>query len=350
MNCKILENNKYKLLRSENFNYNFDKELGYMESYGKTVGDDPGLCKFGPTICDWELSTICHANCAACYKKNTNKGKNISFNQFKRGFKKLPKTITQIAYGIGDIDSHPDLFKILKYTRKNGIVPNITINGFKMTNELYEKLAAVCGAVAVSHYNDDACFNSVEKLSSFAGKEGYTIRDVNIHKILSEETYESCHHLLDAYSTDKRLSRLNAIVFLHLKKKGRGEGMNTLSSDKYNILMNRLFDEEIRFGLDSCGAKPLSDFIVENNKDKELLKMIQSCESTLESIYINVEGKVFPCSFLEDQEGIDIYKAESFVKDIWFNEKIINFRKELLETTDNNKCRSCPRYKIIDRV
>ena len=58
----------------------------------------------------------------------------------------------QIAFGIGSIDANPDMFPIFDYCRANGVVPNVTINGYNLTDEIATRLANTCGAVAVSFY------------------------------------------------------------------------------------------------------------------------------------------------------------------------------------------------------
>jgi hypothetical protein len=75
----VVENEKNKFLFSEDANYAFDKETGYMESWGKTREDDP--VKFpAPTILDLEVTTTClgigspGVLCPFCYKANTPNG------------------------------------------------------------------------------------------------------------------------------------------------------------------------------------------------------------------------------------------------------------------------------------
>jgi hypothetical protein len=112
---KITENNEWKLVRSENYNYNFNKKSGLFMRWGKTKNDDPEFSPYGPEILDIEISTICHgANgipCSFCYKSNTAKGHNMSFETFKKILDKLPKTIGQIAFGLGDLASSIKYFR-----------------------------------------------------------------------------------------------------------------------------------------------------------------------------------------------------------------------------------------------
>jgi len=168
------------------YNYVFDYRTGYFARWGNTYAEDPQYSPVGPEILDIELSTICSNGCSFCYKDNNFHGKNMSLNTFKILFSKFPKNLTQIAFGIGDIDANPDLWKIMEHCREHKIVPNITINGAKMTSELYDNLVKYCGAVAASAYGLDTCYDAVQELT----KRG--LRQVNIHCLLSEETLAKC--------------------------------------------------------------------------------------------------------------------------------------------------------------
>jgi hypothetical protein len=334
MNTAIRENKNLKIITSPDFNLMYNKTTGYTLTWGKTKDEDPQFCAIGPIIADIEISEVCHQGCAFCYKANTGAGANMTFETFKKVFHKLPRTLTQIAFGIGDIDGNPDLKKIITYCRENDyqfIMPNLTINGSRMTPEWYNFLAANCGAVAVSHYNDDDCFNAVKNLTS----RGMT--QVNIHRMVSEETFDECMALIDKVKTDERLEKLNATVFLMLKQRGRGEKFNRLTDEHYNMFIEKLFASGIGFGFDSCGAARL----LKHGVDKSIEKFITPCESTRESCYINVHGKFYPCSFNEDGPGIEVASCEDFIKDIWMMDLTHAWRLNLLD----NNC-SCPSYFV----
>ena len=335
---KIAEGKRYKVMVSEDFNLLFDKRTGYTETWGKTKEDDPEYCPAGPIIADIEISSVCKEGCKFCYKSNTAAGENMSFETFKDLFHKLPRTLTQIAFGLGDIAENKDLKQIFDYCKENKyqyITPNVTVNGSHMTEEWLDYLAKTCGAVAVSLYDDDNCFNTVKGLTD----RGMT--QCNIHCLLSEETYEKCMDIIDKVKTDPRLEKLRAVVFLHLKNKGRGEHMNIISDEKYKIFMDKLFVSRINFGSDSCGCSRLLGYGV----DKKIEKFITPCESTRESVYINTEGKFYPCSFMEGtpgwEEGVDVTKVKDFVSEVWFHPRVVSWRENLLK----NNCK-CPVYNI----
>lgn len=320
-------------------------ENGFFARWGKTEEDDPEYSPFGNEILDIEISTICSKECPWCYKSNRRCGDNMSFETFKQMFDKFPKHLTQIAFGIGDIDGNPDLWKIMDYARMNGVIPNITINGYRMTPQLYDKLVGICGAVAVSNYDKDICYNAVKELTDRG------LKQVNIHQLLSEETYDQCRQLLVDSKLDERLGKLNASVFLFLKPKGKRNTFHKISKSKFNYLVNLALGNGLRFGFDSCSA-PMFLRAVEDNPNFEQYKiMAESCESFgLFSGYINTYAKYFPCSFAEGvgewQEGIDVLNCNDFVKDVWNHPLLDKYRKRSLAEIDCNGCRKCLIYDL----
>lgn len=350
MTCMIKESPKGKVLLSENYKYIFNKITGEFIRFGKTVKDDPELSPYGPEILDIEISTTCHGPngipCECCYKTNTANGKYMSFETFITIFDKMPKTVTQIAFGIGDIDSNPDLWKIMKYCRGKGVIPNITINGARLTDDVIQNLVKYCGAVAVSLYDYDLCYNAVKKLTD-AG-----LNQVNIHCLLSKNTYSKCLRVMCDKELDERLKNLKSIVYLWLKPKG---GRNTLkpldNSLDFKSLIDYAFEKNISIGFDSCSACNFLKMIKNNSNFKSIEQSVDACESTLFSYYINVDGKGYPCSFSEDPDmfnGINILDIKDFQKEVWNGKETVVFRDMLLNTKTTNElgCRECPIYDL----
>jgi MoaA/NifB/PqqE/SkfB family radical SAM enzyme len=345
MKYKVIETPVSKHLRSEEYNFDFDKKSGFFARWGKDKDDDPqvGL----PEIADIEITTKCSGPagklCKFCYKANTPKGDNMTIETFEKILDKLPKTVTQIAFGAdANCTSNPDIWKIMEATRARGIVPNITVAD--ISDEVADKLASLCGAVAVSRYdNENLCYDTVKKLTD----RGMT--QVNIHQMISKETYEQAMQTIADYKSDPRLEKLNAIVFLSLKTKGRGKkGFGQLSHEEFAELTNICLESNTPFGFDSCGAhkflKSIEGF--EDKRRKALEISAEPCESSLFSTYIDTFGLFHPCSFSPDtetwgSEGLDVVNCNNFIEDIWNHERTKEFRKTLLAGR-----RNCPLYRI----
>lgn len=344
----IIDDSKVKILKSENYNFVFKKNDGFFARWGKTEEDDGDFNIGLPEIADIEISTICNQGCAFCYKANTTKGDNMSLDTFKKIFNKLPKSITQIAFGITDIDANPEMWDIFDYTRSQGIIPNVTINGSRMTPELFDRLAKTMGAVAVSvgtAYNKDNSYNAIKELTDRGMKQ------VNIHNMICLENFDYTMQVMKDTKTDERLKNLNALVLLSLKTKGRAENrFHQLPQDKFNELSKFAIDEDIRIGFDSCSSHKFfnylnTDLTLTEEFKKQMYQCVEPCESSVYSSYIDTFGVYYPCSFTPGTEnwqtGLNVLECDDFLTDIWQNEKTINFRKKLLTCN-----RNCPIYKI----
>jgi MoaA/NifB/PqqE/SkfB family radical SAM enzyme len=271
----------------------------------------------------------------------------MSLETYKYVLGKLGPQVQQVALGIGDIEANPDLRAILLYTRSQGIIPNITVNG-NVSQEWVDRLASLCGAVAVSRYNKHKCYDTVARLCWASGRRHATLRQVNIHQILSLETLEECWQVLHDMQHKSRLESLNAVVFLLLKPKGRGTQIQQLRDMKrYRDLIDYALDKKLKIGFDSCGCSAFLKAVKDRPEFETLKTVAEPCESTRMSIYIDVKGRVFPCSFCEGTEKpLYLLKSDNFLEEIWKGEQFRNFRIRLQESKDELGSERCPVYNL----
>ncbi len=357
--AQIVDTEKFKVLKSPNYNFFFDKRSGFFIRFGKTKEDDGDPSLGLPEILDFEVSTKCSgvsmsgnkaSPCRFCYKSNNNSGSYMSTEDFTKVIDKMPKSLTQCALGIGNVDQ-PNLFELMDVLIDRDIVPNLTINGDRMTPEIYDNLASRCGAIATSYYDKDLTFNAVYELATVR-----KMSQINIHMFLSEETYEKSVQLIDDIKTDSRTKDLNAIVFLSAKLRGNAEknDYHILSQEKYNIIAQKALHSGINCGMDSCSAfKTLIAYKNEPNFDK-IKDSVEPCESGVYSSYINKDGYYFPCSFTEGldhgevvgdwRQGINVLECDDFLIDVWFAEKTRKASKEVI------RCRNCSKSCSIFEI
>jgi len=359
----VIEDDKLKIFKSPNYNFIFRKDTGFFARWGRTKEDDP-LYAPAPEILDLEISVGgCPNFCNFCYKNNKRKlGTNMRFETFKKIINKFSKNLTQIAFGITGIQTNPDFIPMMEYCREIGVVPNFTLTGIDLTDEIAEKVSKLVGALAVSCYQSDknVCYNTIEKFVSLG------IKQTNMHLMVSEETLPFVYEVLRDRLTDPRLKKLNAIVFLGVKPKGRAKhGFNPLKLVEYTKLIDYCLENSIPFGFDSCSAPKFEAAVrasdLPDDRKNQLLVSSESCESFgLFSSYINVHGEYFPCSFTENEvnddedgcgdwsQGLSVLDCEDFVRDIWYHPKVIETRKISLKTADCHGCRKCLTFPEIN--
>lgn len=372
----IIDNEQYSVYENEcgdrflhgkdtPFNLYFRKADGFTAKWGKTFDDDPPYNPYGNEIADIEITKACRGirtldnnkrvPCKFCYKSNSANGTYMNFDTFKIIFDKLnaQKTMTQIAFGVdaeASEELNPDIWKIFQYTKDNDVTPNVTVAD--ITQYTAEKIVSLCGACAVSAYqhNKNCCYDSIKLLIDEAKKQGKENFAVNIHLMVSKETLSFVHEVMQDYLSDERLKGMNAIVFLSLKQKGRGEFFNKISEDEFKEIVDVCFKNNIRFGMDSCSANKFLNAIKNNANYNELSSMVENCEKLLYSLYINDLGKLFPCSFMEKEgeweHGIDMLKINNFAEDVWYSKPVLKDRETSLKCISCNGCNSCAYYDV----
>ena len=357
---KVFDSVEMKLVNSPDYNSAFNKKNGFFARWGKTQEDDPVYAP-APEILDLEISYggKCMGNCKFCYKENGGDQpvKNMTFDEFKTIIDKMPPLLTQIAFGIMNISTNPDFFKMMEYCREKGIIPNFTCHGFDVTPEVAKKTADLCGAVAVSVYDKEKSYDAIRMFLDAGMKQ------VNIHFMLCEETYDRAFEIAEDIATDPRLNGFNALVFLAYKPKGRNAGaFHTIKDvERYKKLIDFCESKKVNYGFDSCSAPVFFKTFEPTDRYKEMAILGEACESTLFSSYINADGKFFPCSFNEGEpgweEGLDVLSCSDFRNDIWFHKKTTEFRNKLIGTTNGcsgcpskSFCRTCPTFNMTSCV
>ena len=352
--------NRYISGKDHGFHMLFRKSDDFTAKWGKTFAEDPAFNPYGNEIADIEITKRCsgirdvngvNTPCPWCYKSNCSKGDYMDFETFKKLFDILneAKTMTQIAFGTDaslDEKANPDYWKIFDYCRNNGVTPNVTVAD--ISEETAKKMAQTFGACAVSYYpliNKERCYDSVEKIIRNAKAIGKKMA-VNIHCLLADETYAGVMELLDDVKKDKRLEGLNAIVFLSLKQKGRGVHFNKLEYEKFKNIIARCMKENIPYGMDSCSANKFIktlDELVDEKKKKEIVNFIEPCEATQFSSFFDCYGNYYPCSFME-REGE--WKTGIALKDIWYEKRVVDWRKESMKNINCLGCNKCHHYDV----
>jgi MoaA/NifB/PqqE/SkfB family radical SAM enzyme len=352
----LIDSSRAKLVIGPEYNYLFVKKTGFFQRWGKTIDDDPLFSPLGPEILDIEISVNgCPpigdgGNCKFCYKSKRNaEPTNMSLVDFKTIIDKIPKALTQVAFGITGIQTNPDFIPMMKYCREIGIVPNFTLSGADLTDEIAKEVSGVAGALAASAYESDKniCYDTVKTFTDLG------MNQVNIHIMISDETIDFVYEVLEDRLTDDRLSMMNAIVFLGVKPKGRAAGkFHSLSKSNYQKLVEFCMNKNISFGFDSCSSPKFESAVKEMDVPNisKLIESSESCESDLMSSYINVNGEYWHCSFTEgepNQTCVNALGIDDFLCDVWYSRAVANFRTKLL-TGAIGGCRLCPVFPEIN--
>ena len=330
---------------ANNYYQIFNKTTGFNVRLGKDANDDPSWCPLGPEILDLEISIngcprVGGASCKFCYKNNSDKpATNMTLDQFKTIVGKFPRNLSQIALGITGVQTNPDFIEMLRWLREDmGIIPNYTLSGADLNEEVFEATLKYCGRVAVSVYETDKnlCYNTIKKFNERSPNF------CNMHLILSDYNLKFVNEVLDDIETGK-VEGLRNIVFLRCKPVGRASVLPcTLSPETLDTVIQRCSKIGVGYGFDSCSCGLVQEYFKAKGKP-ELVKYCEPCEGFKLSFYISALGEGCLCSFCEHVPG---FKRFNMLADDF------NFQKFWVE--DGQKFRNmdtatnCPCFKIME--
>lgn len=341
----IIETEKSKIFRSKYYNRYFRKSDGFTLTFGKTIDDDPEFSPY-PEILDLEISTgKCAGGCAFCYKienGHTEVERHMTLDTVKKILDRFQygdiNVIDQTALGLTDTFSNPDFWEILQEFNNRSVSVNLTTHGRDITPENAKQLAKYCGAIAVSYHNRDTCYNAVKCLTD-AG-----MTQINIHFVLYKGREKLARQIVDDILTDERLSKLNAIVWLNLKKKGKAcHSFENLSFEEFSSLMDYCQEKKICYGMDSCSGCSFLKYIKGQSNEKQLTEMVSPCCAARQSSYISVNSEYAPCSFLQNSSedgwttGINVLHYDKIDK-VWNHPRVRQYRKYVIEKSPAPPC------------
>ncbi len=327
---EIFNESNGTLIRS---NVTGTKSNPYMRSFPELI--DVGIMGH----CDAGRKGVCKAVGVDCYQQGPSSSKaNMSWENYKSIIDEAKGKTFQIALGgAGDPNKHEDFERILRYTRENNIVPNMTTSGFNLSDRESYLIAEYCGAVAISYYSrlvngketNEQTLNSISRLE--------TLVPTNIHYVISSTSIEEAIYRLE---NDVWPTGINAIVFLLYKPVGLGNIRKAIrKGEKLNRFMKAALERKhsYRIGFDTCFTPILIDY-----RESFDMHSIDSCEAARFSMYIDSEMNAYPCSFDNQQGRYRVTLKDSCIQSVWNSPTFDSFRQR------KNNCLNCSAYKLCN--
>lgn len=326
---KLFVNQEYAIL--------FNTNTGFEMIHGVNGKGDPFALEL-PSLIDVGVMGHCKNKCPFCYQGHEDQP-NMKLEDFKRIIDEIKHHTNQVALGgRGDPNHHEDFKEIVKYSRKNGVVPNYTTSGINLTDEQIEA-SKLCGAVAVSDYGRDHTYNALQRLMDADIK-------TNIHMIYSAMSHPRAVEIisgLDPWEVENNYpivdhDKLNAVIFLLFKPAGAGAKLDWVPrKEQLHTFANIVFNPKSKFkiGMDSC----LINHVLQYAEPNEVQRMsIDSCEGGRMSAYITPDMLMKPCSFAKTKDWTIPIDGVNNIKDIWTNTEPFKQFREILRA--NGCC--CP--------
>ena len=294
--------------------------------------------------CDACSAGLCRSVGVDCYQNAAVRSRpNMTSQVYSQLVKQCKGKTFQVALGgAGDPNKHEEFEEILRLTRSNLIVPNLTTSGFALTDAEISLIHNYCGAVAVSFYS---------RLDS-SGLETNPLTVRAIERFREAGCITNIHFVLGKHNIDEAIYRvknglfprdINAVVFLLYKATGQARKENVLSlHDRRYIEFLEVVDcstNNLKIGFDSCQSPAINKFCPNIAKES-----IEFCDSARFSMYIDCDLKAYPCSFAHDSPVYAVDLSRQLIKDAWYSEQFMRFRNNQCTgcvARSNNECRGC---------
>jgi MoaA/NifB/PqqE/SkfB family radical SAM enzyme len=318
-----------KYIKTESYEIYFNTQSGFELIQGINGCPDPSSLEL-PSLLDVGIMGHCINKCHFCYQGHERQ-EHMKLDDFKSIVDQVCHHTNQIALGgRGDPNHHPNFKEILEYCNEKNVVPNYTTSGINLTDEQVE-LSKMCGAVAVSDYQNKHTYDAIRKFQQAGIK-------TNIHFLFTSKTARTAFKFLNGqnpWDSNVDLPNLNAVVFLLFKPQGQARYDTKLIPTKAQLDMFSILVEHnwspTKFGMDSCMANH-----IEIPKGYE--PFITTCEAARQSAYISPNMRMVPCSFVDEGYKRVSQKPPLSIEETWNNDPLFKqFRSLLL-----GKANRCP--------
>jgi len=324
-----------KCYMDEDYFLGFNTEFGIELLSGINGNPDPFHLKL-PSLLDIGIMGHCTNKCDICYQGDKWED-HMDISDFIKIIDQVKHHTTQVALGgRGDPNKHPDFDQFVMYAKRNGVVPNYTTSGIGLTQDEVDLTKQYCGAVAVSNYDQDYTYEALNRFINAGMK-------TNIHYVYTKESYSNALRIVqgeDIWDGKFNLSKLNAVIFLLFKRKGRATNLLDLVPTYYQINLLCLAIKEygtttsFKIGMDSCLVNHYYDIIASLTEEEKL--SLDTCEASRMSAYISPSLIMTPCSFCNEENGESL--KDKSIEEVWKNSVPFMTTRECLRTKRN----SCP--------
>jgi radical SAM protein with 4Fe4S-binding SPASM domain len=284
---------------------------------------EPEVVPFAPESVHIQLNNVCNLRCPSCYVSLEMRDDGILTVErlMKLVDEMADMGVSQLAIGGGEPLMSPHFVPIVQYSRRRGLLPNVTTNGYLLTEQLAKQIRGLIGEVRLS-FNDGLSVNHrllTEKatlLKALGMRFGYNVivtrrNIVYLEKILRE------------------LIVLHPISITLIRPKPaphnqRWYEANAISAQDSVLLAEQLRRLEPLFADTMLTLDCAFSYLFYNLPDAELLlRGVAGCAMGERFVVVAWNGDVYTCSHLHGKDFKIGNVVEQQFHDIW--KKVFSF-------------------------
>jgi hypothetical protein len=235
----------------------FNRKTGTKVRTVTPIGQPPTYGVL-PDLVDIKITDRCYNECQFCYQGSTPEGRHAAFGELQTLIYNLKHMgVFEVALGGGEPVEHPDIVRILKAVRSEGIIPNFsTRSSMLWSDDILAVVKETCGAVAYSTNNADA---AISWLAS-ARKSG--IPNPTIHYILGLDPLDAFREFMTIMNAQRAL--YPTVILLAWKSTGRAFGMPQHPMAGWTDVVRDLATDgnrRVTVGVDSFLATDVAEYL-----------------------------------------------------------------------------------------
>lgn len=260
----------------------------------------------------FNITRKCNKNCDYCYLDLTRE--DLPFDNIKEIFRSIK--VNTVTLTGGEPLIHPDIENIISFVSKKGYHIHLLTNGILLTGSTLDVIVK-SGAELFVTYNHPQ--KNIKKNLKKAFQRGL---EINLHHVLTYSSFESLEDICEDIPFAK------SILLIYPTDLGSHK-LDMYSPDEWFPLLQNALDVISKYNIKTYFEQ---SFI---KKDSKLVKN-QPCP-TGNDIFIDVNGKAYPCCLL-----VDILQGEKEVSPIRMGPEKCNFLKNNFLSTASEYVRICP--------
>lgn len=308
----------------------------------------------------WEVTAACNLRCIHCHAASGKPAPDeLTTDEAKRFIDELSKVneFRMLVYTGGEPLMRPDLFQLLKHSKKAGLANVIATNGTLINEDVAFRMkdAGVVGVAVSLDSSQKDIHNRIRSHSQAFELAMEGIRSVRKAGILLQINVTAMEYNIPTMDelielADKAGSGI--MLLYQLVPVGRGSRIEkaTLNINENERLLKFLAEKQkyISTIIEPVAGPQYWPYLMEVNHKKHPIwrkfaeYVFHGCAAGRGFVYIKANGDVWPCPFVEVSAGN--VKTESF-KSIWENSEIfVNLRNR--EEALHGACGECSYRKI----
>ncbi len=344
LNCNIETISKF-IENALNKEIIINKDAGH---YGKIIEVDYNIenSLIFPRFVSLEITEQCNLKCKHCYTSAGN-GK-PHFLELKYVYKLIDELSKYgcefLALGGGEPLLYADIEKVIRYAISKGVEVELVSNGILFDDKMIEKLnIAGLKYVQISLDGESSKTYSKVRGADFFDKVVCNIKKVNrefntsISTVLCKYNYDKIFEIIKI-ANDIKVDSYRIMKFIETGRGNDNKNVLQITPDEFKQFIDKLKDKRKDYRIPVRIDENMMDNFT-RKKIPWLKDGLYGCSAGRSTISIDVNGNIYPCSFLNYEELKCGNIKENSLLDIWKNSDVLNDFRNINEL--DGKCNDC---------